>query len=166
MCYLDDSVKGILSRIFLELLHSYKAFETDIPLPWTSHGHIGDTALSPLRECSTIAASILLAQDYCISESPEKGPFCHLPASFEGDGEVLCCLKRHEKKTEVCDRTVQQQQKCTAHRRSFKEQNLMSYSHTILTVEGLLPLPHTKIKALNWLMKARVCGVLSAIICM
>jgi len=39
-----------------------------------------------------------LAQDYCISESPEKGPFSHLPASFEGDGEVCCCLEKDMKR--------------------------------------------------------------------
>jgi len=40
-----------------------------------------------------------LAQDNCISGPPEKGPFSHLPAFFEGDGEVCCRLERHEKKT-------------------------------------------------------------------
>lgn len=90
-----------------------KHLKTDIPLPWTSHGHIWDTVLSPVRECSTTATSIVVADSstrslyFCISW---RRSFLS-SASFlrRRWRNLLLSRKTWSTEAEVFDRTLQQE---------------------------------------------------------
>lgn len=71
ICYMHALVQYALYSRTVQILE--KHLKTDIALPWTSHGHIWDTLCSPVRECSTTARSMFVAESstrplyFCIS---------------------------------------------------------------------------------------------------
>ena len=199
-------------NIFCTLIAVYRIqlnknlLKIDIPLSWTSQGHIGDTVLSPLRECSTTAASMFAAESslLCLCISWRRSFLSAASFLRSRWRSLLLSRMTWSRWVKALDRTVCQA-KNTLHLKSESEaavtdecnndnldnNQLQSNrrecndwavigiiastlctnsmylfvcswysSNTILTVQVLLPLPHTEVEPLNGPLKPCVCGAL------